>query len=82
VNCGHALANGSASRGTSPASKPPPPETASWLIERTPPEMLEEARRAFDESEYLAAVREVDETGGVKFEDLIGEIEEVVKRRD
>jgi hypothetical protein len=39
----------------------PPPEVAGWVIERPTPEMLEEARRTFDEAEYMAAVREIEQ---------------------
>jgi hypothetical protein len=81
ANCGHALANGTQAK--SPAGKPPPPpEVSNWTIHKTPPEMIEEMRRTFNEEEYLAELREAERTGGVKFEDFFGEIEEVVKRRD
>src|SRR5271170_6511858 len=82
-NCGHALANGTAPQVRSSVTKPPPPpEVSSWVIEKVPPEMIEEARRTFNEEEYLAELREVEQTGGVQFEDILGEIEEMVKRRD
>jgi len=61
---------------------PPPPEMAGCIIEKVPPAMIEEAVSAFNEREFLAEVREIEQTGGVKFEDFIGEIEEIVKRRD
>jgi ribosomal protein S27E len=81
TNCGHALANGTQAK--SPAEKPPPPpEVSGWVIHKTPPAMIEEMRRTFNEKEYLAELREAEGTGGVKFEDFIGEIEEMVKRRD
>jgi hypothetical protein len=68
-SCGHAV-NGAArkERGT-------PPEAVGWMIERPSQEMLEEARRTFDEAEYLAAVREIERTGGVQIDDLIAELE-------
>jgi hypothetical protein len=37
--------------------------------------MAEEFRRTFNEEEYLAAVREVERTGGVQIDDLIEELE-------
>ena len=40
--------------------------------------MLEEARRTFDVQEYLAAVREIERTGGVQIDDLIAEMERKV----
>ncbi len=72
-DCGHAAVNGTAK----PARRdpPPPPEVANWKIERPTPEMLEEARRTFDEAEYLAAWREVERTGGVQIDDLLEEME-------
>jgi hypothetical protein len=73
-HCGHA-------KGATP--KPAPPaEVSGWTIEKTPPDLLEWARQTFDEAEYLAEVREIEQTGGVKFEEFIGEIEELVRRRD
>ncbi len=48
--------------------------------EPIPPDLLEWARQTFDEEKYLAAVREIEETGGLRFEDFIGEIEERIKR--
>jgi hypothetical protein len=70
-NCGQVVSTGAV-----------PAEVSGWLIEKTPPDLLAWARQTFDEAQYLAGVREVEETGGVKFEDFIGEIEERVKRRD
>jgi hypothetical protein len=70
-HCAEALRNGAVA----------PAEVSSWTIEPTPPDLLAWARQTFDEAEYLAGVREIEETGGVKFEDFIGEIEERVKRR-
>jgi hypothetical protein len=55
---------------------------AGWVIETTPPEMLEEEIRKFNEEEFRAQVREIEQTGGVRFQEFIGEIEGIVKRRD
>ena len=67
----------------SPREKPPPPpELNGWLPDPIPPVFLEEMRRTFNEAEFLADVQEIERTGGVKFEDFIGEIEEMVNRRD
>lgn len=81
TNCGRVLANGTVPQPKSPLGKPPP-EVSGWVIDKTPPEMIEEMRRTFDEEEFLAELREGERTGGAKFEDMIGEIEEMVKRRD
>jgi len=74
--CGHAAANGVARAAR--RDPPPPPEAANWVIERPTPEMLEEARRTFDEAEYLAGVREIEAGGGYRLEDFIEEIERIV----
>ena len=72
--CGQAAATNGAAKPT--RTRPsPPPEVANWVIERPSPEMLEEARRTFDEAEYLAGVREIEQGGGVQLDDLIAEIE-------
>ena len=73
--------NGGAPQAKS--QKPAPPaEVSGWALDETPPDLLEWARQTFNEEEFSQEVREVEQTGGVKFEDLIGEIEERVKRRD
>jgi hypothetical protein len=43
--------------------------------ERIPPEILEWARQTFDEAEFLAHIREVEATGGLRLEDFIAELE-------
>ena len=43
-----------------------------------PPELLEWARQRFDESEFAAGNLEVRETGGLKLDDFIQELEEIV----
>jgi hypothetical protein len=52
-------------------SNPPEP----FPRERIPPEILEWARQTFDEEEFLAQVREIEATGGVRLEDFIAEVE-------
>jgi hypothetical protein len=82
-NCGYAASNGAGPMTPVRREKPvPPPEVANWVIEPIPPELIEEFRRTFNEEEVLAALREYEETGGYQLEDFIGEIEEIVKRRD
>ena len=43
--------------------------------ERIPPELLAWARQTFDEEEFLADVREIEATGGLRLEDFIAEVE-------
>ena len=74
-DCGDASANGSVKK--SRVKPPPPPEVADWVIEPVPPELAEEFLRTFDEAEYLAAVRELERTGGLRLEDFIDEIERI-----
>jgi hypothetical protein len=71
--CGHDARNGKAQPART--NPPAPSEVANWVIYPTPPEMLKHLRETFDEAEYLAAVREVEKTGGVRIDDLIDEIE-------
>jgi hypothetical protein len=49
---------------------------------KLPPDLLAWARQTFDEAEFLAGVREVRDTGGVRFEEFIGEIERRLSARD
>lgn len=78
--CGHALANGTTK---APYQKPPPPpELVGCVFEKVPLEMIEEARRSFNEEEWLAALREFEENGETDFAAFIAEIEEIVNRRD
>jgi hypothetical protein len=77
-NCTHV--NGAAK----PARRdpPPPPELAGLVIERPTPEMIEEARRTFDETEYWAAFREAEKTGWGNIDDLLSELEQKVNGSD
>ena len=61
--------------GTAHLPRPVPAELAGWTRYETPPDIVERARREFDEAEYLAEVREVERTGGVQIDDLIAELE-------
>jgi len=56
--------------------KPDSP-TPSELIPREaiPPELLEWARQTFDETEFLAEVRDVEVARGFQLEDFISELE-------
>jgi hypothetical protein len=53
-----------------PSSHPEP-----FPRETIPPEILEWARQTFDEEEFLAHVREIEATGGLRLEDFIAELE-------
>jgi hypothetical protein len=55
---------------------------SSWVIYPTPPELIEWARQNVDEAEYLAALREVEETGGVELKDFIHELEQESSERE
>jgi hypothetical protein len=43
------------------------------------PELLEWARRTFNEEEFLAGLREIETTGGLELKDFIHELEPIVK---
>jgi hypothetical protein len=43
--------------------------------DRIPPEILEWARQTFDEEAFLAHVREIEASGGLRLEDFIAELE-------
>jgi len=49
---------------------------------KLPPDLLAWARQTFNEEEFMEEVREIRETGGVRFEDFIGEIEARVRKGD
>jgi len=53
-----------------PATPPEP-----FPREPIPPEILAWARQTFDEKEFLADIREIEATGGVRLEDFITELE-------
>jgi hypothetical protein len=46
-----------------------------------PPEILEWARQTLSEEEFLAHVREIEATGGLRLEDFIAELEARVRSR-
>jgi hypothetical protein len=53
--------------------KPDQPEP--FPREPIPPEILEWARQTFNEEEFLAELREIEATGGLRLEDFIAEVE-------
>jgi hypothetical protein len=46
------------------------------------PEVLEWARRTFNEEEFLAGLREIETTGGVEIKDLLDELEQEIPPRE
>ena len=50
--------------------------------EPIPPDLLAWARQTFDEEEFMAGVREIRATGGVRFEEFIGEVEKRARAGD
>lgn len=46
------------------------------------PEVLEWARRTFNEEEFLAGLREIEATGGVQIVDLLDELEQEAASRE
>ena len=74
--CGHALLNGVSSLPTNPAEKPPvPPGLAGVVFQKLTPEQMERARQTFNMEEFQAGVREIEETGGLQFEDFVEELQ-------
>jgi hypothetical protein len=57
--------------------KPDPPDPS----EPFPPEILAWARQTLDEEEFLAHIREMDATGGLRLEDFIAELEARVRSK-
>jgi hypothetical protein len=58
--------------------------TTAAPIERVPiaPELLEWARTNFDEEEFLAGLREVEQTGGATLDDFIEELQRRTQPRE
>ncbi len=59
----------------------PSDQSEPFPREKIPPELLEWARQTFDEAEFLAQVREIEATGGVRLEDFITELEARARSR-
>jgi hypothetical protein len=71
------MLNGATPQPRKPAA---PPEVSSWVIEKTPPDLLAWARQTLNEAEVLADLEEVRRTGGMPLEDFLGKIEERTTR--
>jgi hypothetical protein len=57
-------------------------EVSNWVIYKLTPEEIAWERENFDLEAFMAGLREVEQTGGLKFEDFIGELEEIINRRE
>lgn len=56
--------------------KPDEPEQSEpFPREAIPPDILEWARQTFNQDEFMAELREIEATGGVRLEDFIAELE-------
>ena len=58
-----------------------PNQSEPFPRETIPPEIVEWARQTFDEEEFLARVREIEATGGLRLEDFITEVEARVRSK-
>jgi hypothetical protein len=78
--CGRLL-NGTApaeAGGTTQQSTRPLAQVSGKL----PPELMEWARQQFNEEEFLAGLREIQETGGLELKDFIQDLEQEATSRD
>jgi hypothetical protein len=55
---------------------------SSWTRYQTPADLLAWARQTCTEEEFEAALREVEQTGGLELHDLLRELEEGAPGRD
>jgi zinc-ribbon domain len=76
--CGQPL-NGAALPGAGGLQQTPPPAQPSGKLS---PELREWARQQFSEEEFLAGLREVQETGGVELKDFIKDLEQEAGPRE
>jgi hypothetical protein len=51
-------------------------------LHKAPPELVEWAKQTCEEEEFTAALREVDQTGGLELKDIIKELQEGARARD
>ncbi len=81
--CGNVLMNGALPSPAKPYRKPPPPpELTGRVFEKVPPEIIEETLGPFNLEQFLAAEREIEETGGLRFEDFVEELERAAGEHD
>jgi hypothetical protein len=76
AHCGHASKNGAApDSGCAAKEVTAPRDKNGMVIYPVPQELIESARATFNEEEYVAALREVERTGGLELKDFIHELE-------
>jgi hypothetical protein len=91
--CGHDLAAAASSCPACGRSlngvATPVPEGSEWLpshgqppSEKLSPEVMEWARQQFNEEEFIADLREIEQTGGLELQDFIRELVEEAAPRD
>ena len=78
--CGRPLNGAALPNGELTARQPTP--AAAPLSVKLPPELMEWARQDFNEEEFLAGLREIQETGGLELKDFIQELEQEATPRD
>jgi hypothetical protein len=81
--CGHALKNGTFPPWGTPLEEVLSQEDIAELLKGKIPKKLGEwVIATHNEEEYIAALREYEETGGKGIEDVIEEIDQMVKDRE
>jgi hypothetical protein len=55
---------------------------SGWVLHKTPPELVEWARQTCHEEEFAAALRELEQTGGLELKDFLHELEQGATARD
>jgi hypothetical protein len=77
--CGHRLNGAALPQGAASLQRSTPPELPSTKLS---PELLEWARQQFHEEEFIAGLREIQDTGGLELKDFIQELEQEAATRD
>jgi hypothetical protein len=81
--CGHAVKNGAIPDSGCPAKQlDGRQEKGNMTIYPVPSEVLDWARATFNEEDYLAALREIEKTGGRELKDFIHELEQGASPRE
>lgn len=79
--CGHSRIDGTVPSAKAAFQKPSPPdEVTSWITYKTPPEIIDEMRRTFDEAAFLAELRDAELKGGCELKDFIHKLEQEASR--
>jgi hypothetical protein len=79
VGCGFPVNGAVLSESAAAGQAPTAPALASVKLS---PELIEWARKSFSEEEFLAGIREIEETGGLELKDFIRELEQEAGPRD